>query len=789
MHNNVAYLHLNAIFGDFNFMHMRIFLFALFIALQTIAMAQSGTIRGFVYDRESGEPIIFTNVFLKGTQQGASTDVNGYYSITKITPGDYTVLVTALGYDTASEKISIKNGQVLNVKLFIATQAQVLGTVEVSADKVESQNEVKMSVQKITPKEIAKLPSVGGEADIAQYMQVLPGVVFTGDQGGQLYIRGGSPVQNKVLLDGMIVYNPFHSIGLFSVFDTDIIRNADVYTGGYSAEYGGRISSVMDITTIDGNYNETHGNLSLTTFGGKLNLEGPLMRPKTLGGSSISGIASLKHSYLDQSSKLLYTYIDEDGLPFNYTDAYGKITFSGENGSKANVFGLAFTDNVQYQSISDLNWRNLGAGANFLLIPTGNPVLIDGNIAYSNYSIFLDVPDRNQSQSKIAGFNGSLNFTYFMGDDDLKYGIEVVGFSTDYTFYNSANRLIQQQESTTELAVYAKYKKKIGNLVLDPSVRLHYYASLRTPSFEPRIGAKWNLTDNIRLKGAAGVYSQNLIAANSDRDVVNLFNGYLSGPDNLQKTFTDENGNTRDVKHALQKANHFIIGSEFDVSKRIKVNVEGYYKFFSQLTNINRNKIFADNKENADRADVFKKDFIIETGRAYGVDFVLKYDVKNLNLYAVYSLGKVTRWDGIQTYAPVFDRRHNVNFVGSYEFGENRAWEADVRWNMGSGFPFTQTVGFYEQYNFDGENSDLLQSNGDVGVIYDKLNGGRLPYYHRLDLTLKRTFALSVNSQLVANIGVTNAYNRENIFYFDRINFERVNQLPFMPSAGIALSF
>jgi hypothetical protein len=102
MHNNVAYLHLNAIFGDFNFRHMRILLFALFIALQTVAMAQSGTIRGFVYDRESGEPIIFTNVFLKGTQQGASTDVNGYYSITKITPGDYTVLVTALGYDTAS---------------------------------------------------------------------------------------------------------------------------------------------------------------------------------------------------------------------------------------------------------------------------------------------------------------------------------------------------------------------------------------------------------------------------------------------------------------------------------------------------------------------------------------------------------------------------------------------------------------------------------------------------------------------------------------------------------------
>lgn len=768
---------------------MRLFLFVLFLSVQSLALAQSGTIRGFVYDRESGEPIIFTNVFLKGTQIGASTDVNGYYSISKVEPGDYTVMVTSLGYDTASEKISLRNGQILNVKLFIATQAKMLGTVEINADKAEAQTEVKMSVQKITPKEIDKLPSIGGEADIAQYMQVLPGVVFTGDQGGQLYIRGGSPVQNKVLLDGMIVYNPFHSIGLFSVFDTDIIRNADVYTGGYSAEYGGRISSIMDITTIDGNYNTVHGNISVTSFGAKLNIEGPLSKPKELGGSSISYIASLKHSYLNESSKFLYTYVDDEGLPFQYTDAYGKITFSGENGSKANVFGLAFNDKVTYQAISDLSWNNYGAGANFILIPSGSPVLIDGNIAYSTYTINLAVPDRNTSSSNIAGFNGGLNFTYFLGDDDLKYGIELVGFSTDYTFYNSTNRLIQQQQSTTELAMYVKYKKNLGKLVIDPSLRLHYYASLSTPSVEPRIGLKYNLTDDVRLKAAAGVYSQNLIAANSDRDVVNLFNGFLSGPDNLQKEFTDEDGNTRDVKHSLQKANHFIVGAEIDVTRKIKVNVEGYYKFFSQVTNINRNKIFEDNTENSDRPDILKKDFVIETGQAYGVDFVINYDIKNLNVYAVYSLGKVTRWDGVQTYAPVFDRRHNINFVGSYEFGKSRLWEANVRWNMGSGFPFTQTLGFYEQYNFDGSNSDLLQSNGNIGVIYDDLNGGRLPYYHRLDLTVKRTFPISINSQLVVNAGVTNAYNRENIFYFDRINFERVNQLPFMPSAGIALSF
>lgn len=759
-----------------------------FLGLQTAIWAQTGTIRGFVYDKKTGEPIIFTNVFLKGTQIGSSTDVNGYYSITKIPPGEYNLTVSALGYQELSKPVKVKSGQILNEKLFIEQTAQLIDEVVVSADREEARKEVQTSVEKITPKQIEKLPSIGGEADIAQYMQVLPGVIFTGDQGGQLYIRGGSPVQNKVMMDGMIVYNPFHSIGLFSVFDTDIIRNADVYTGGYSANYGGRISSIMDITTIDGNHNEFHGNASVSSFGAKLNVQGPLKKPTKVGGSGISYIASAKHSYLNESSKVLYEYIDEEGLPFQYTDLYGKVTFNGENGSKANVFGLYFDDRVTYQAISALNWQNVGAGANFILIPSGSPVLIEGNFAYSAYGITLEEANLQDRTSTITGFNGGLNFTYFLGDDNVKYGLEVIGFSTDYFFINEASRVIQQQQSTTELAGYVRYKKVLGKLVLDPSFRIHYYASLSTPSFEPRLGAKYNVTDKLRLKGAAGVYSQNLIAANSDRDVVNLFNGFLSGPDNLQKELVREDGSVKELNHALQKANHFIIGAEIDITRKINLNVEGYYKMFTQITNINRNKIFPEDEP--DQPDVLKKDFIVETGDAIGCDFVLKYDLNDINLYAVYSLSRVTRWDGIQEYFPVFDRRHNVNFVGSYEFGKTRLWEFNARWNMGSGFPFTQTLGFYEQYDFsDGTNTDLLEGNGDIGIIYDDLNGGRLPYYHRLDLTLKREFVLSTNSILEANIGVTNAYNRQNIFYFDRVNYVRVDQLPFMPSAGMSLSF
>ena len=128
-----------------------------------------------------------------------------------------------------------------------------LDEIKVSAEREEMKTEVKVATIKISKKDLEMIPTIGGEPDLAPYMQVIPGVVFTGDQGGQLYIRGGSPIQNKVLLDGMIIYSPFHSIGLFSVFDSDIIRNTDVFTGGFNAEYGGRISSIMDIKTIDGN--------------------------------------------------------------------------------------------------------------------------------------------------------------------------------------------------------------------------------------------------------------------------------------------------------------------------------------------------------------------------------------------------------------------------------------------------------------------------------------------------------------------------------------------------------
>ena len=392
------------------------------------------------------------------------------------------------------------------------------------------------------------------------------------------------------------------------------MRNADIYTGGFNAQYGGRISSIMDITTRDGNKSRFSKKVSVSTFGAKALLEGPIKKPAKLGGGSSSYVLSVKNSYLDRTSESVYSYIDQE-LPFAYTDLYGKVSFNADGGSKLNIFGYNFTDRAQFQNVSDINWNSYGIGSNFVLIPSSSRVLIEGVFSYSEYNISLDDtrggsdrPDNNR-ESSINGFNVGMDFTNFYGKNQSKYGFEILGFRTDFSFTNSVNRKIEQFENTTEIASYFSYRWNVGKFVIEPSFRLHLYASLSEFSPEPRLGMKYNVTDAFRLKLAGGLYSQNLISANSDRDVVNLFSGFLSGPSDLQVEFTNEDDNVRDVSHNLQKAIHGIFGFEWDLTKRLNLNVEGYYKRFTQLTNINRNKIFPSDYEDA--PDVLKLDFIL----------------------------------------------------------------------------------------------------------------------------------------------------------------------------------
>lgn len=778
------------------------YIFSILIAFGTFnfVFGQNASIKGTVKD-QNGEPIIGATVYIIEHKMGTYTNDQGIYSFSKLPEGSVQIRFTYLGYDTVHQTIELKAGKTIVLNVNMKESAMDMETIEIVDEKVNQlePNKVSLGLVKISSKEINMVPTLG-TPDLAQYLQVVPGVVFTGDQGGQLYIRGGTPIQNMTYLDGAIIYQPFHSIGLFSVFDTDILRNVNVYSAGFSAEYGGRVSSVMDIETRNGNFNKISGKFHTNPFTSGGILEGPIF--KLNGQPAASFLISSRALHIDKTSLKLYRYINDTiGLPFNFFDIYGKTTF-GSGANSLNLFGFYQTDNVNYGFPSNYRWKSFGGGTQFRFLPANSLMNISGNLAFSDYKTTLQAVTENFDRfSQISGFNGSLNFGYiFNSVDEFNYGIQFLGFRTDFVFTNSLGLITSQQNNNTEAVGYFKYKKVIrkkielpngevsyvSRWVFEPSIRLHYYNDHSYISPEPRLRTKLNL-GKLGINLATGLYSQNLVAATSDKDIVVLFQGFLSAP---------EAAANQRFKHNLQTGFHHLLGFEYQIADQFTAILEGWYKGFQQVTNINRDKMFP--------AD---PNFITEKGWAYGADFVLKYQTKKIFAYATYGWAKVQRDDFKMVYFTVFDRRHTANLVLDYKLGEfsqstidgkslksvkfkESKWEFSTRWTLGSGFPFTQTQSMFEKLNFynNGSQTNYTQQNGNLGfLLSENYNGARLPYFHRLDLSIKRRFTFKDKVLLEVNANAINAYNRQNIFYFDRIRYSRVDQLPIVPTAGISV--
>jgi hypothetical protein len=776
----------------FAFLLLNLFITSAFIA-------QDHTVRGFIYAKSNGEPIGFEKVrLLKKSDSsfvaGALSDVNGFFSIPKVSMGSFLLKVDNPAYTEVILPIEIKAAKgILDVKIELEkSTVKEIGDVTVTAESKQKKNEVMMSQIKLDKKALERIPKIGAENDVVMAFSVTPGVVTTGDQGGQLYVRGGTPIQNKILLDGMTIYNPFHSIGFFSIFETELVKNVDIYTGGFDARYGGRISSVMDISYRDGNKKEFGGKISASPFLAKAVLEGPLGKKRENGSSAGSYVLSAKHSLLDYTSRSNYKLVnDPNGLPYNFTDLYGKVTFSSDGGSKFSAFGFRNTDSVTY-SVADLNWKAAGGGMNVLLVPNSSSMMIKGHVNGTSFETTFTETAVEPRYSKIGGFDLGFDFTYFLRNEgEMNYGFNFNGFNTEFVTYNEAKRQISATNFNTELGAYYNYRLVKNRWVIQPSMRAQVYASLGTVSLEPRFGAKYNVTEKLRIKISGGRFSQNFTSASSDKDIVNLFNGLLSAPTNVQTTFVNEFLNSKEVKNGIQYAWHAIFGTEADITKSITINIEGYYKYFSQLSNVNQNKLYDDVAQFANIDDVYKKDFIIEDGVSYGVDFLMKYNKNRLFLWGVYSYGHSTRWDGFTKYYPVFDRRHNVNLVGSYLFGKTKDLELSVRWNLGSGLPFTPSAGGYQSENFSGGvNTDYTTTNPQsVTTILGEFNSSRLPYYHRLDITLTEKFEMKNKDVLEIIASLTNVYNRNNIFYVNRVTSEKIYQFPILPSMGVSYKF
>jgi hypothetical protein len=523
-------------------------------------------------------------------------------------------------------------------------------------------------------------------------------------------------------------------------------------------------------------------------------VEGPIKPLKKENGTAISFLVTGKYGWLDKTSPHLYRYavdsnfysfakndtalssFKELGLPYQYQDLYGKISFMGENGSKVNLFGFSFTDQFKLPNIASQKWETFGGGMYFLLSPLQSPVRIEGNIGYSRYNLSLIEKNIGPRTSSLESYTARLDFMQVTKRTALEYGLELISLNTGFQFENPFNLTISQNDFTTEMAAFLRFKYQFNKFIFQPGFRMHYYASQGQFSPEPRVGLKYLWSDNFRLKMGGGLYSQNLISLANNQDVVQLFSGFLVGPE----TTLYRGDSNIPVKSRLQKANHIVAGFEWEPFKLFSVSVEGYQKTFNQLISLNRNKRKATDP-----------DFLVEEGRAMGLDFAFAYKPSSFDIGLSYSLASVYETSNMVRFPTIFDRRHSLNFLFSYLSGKTKQWKWGAHWYVGSGFPFTQTQGFFENNNLtDLLQTDIIRGNYPLGTLLaDEINGGRLSYYHRLDLSIQYMLKLNKFAYIESTFAVTNVYNRQNVFYLERISNQRVNQLPVIPSINFTVGF
>lgn len=751
--------------------------------------AQQSLIKGVVTEKRTGEPIELAEVKISGTQFGATTDEKGVYFILGIDPGTYVLEVVRLGYESEVREIVLGENEILSQHFTLHKTSYSLEEVAVSAARTKGRTQINISEIELTPKEMNQLPSFGSLPDVVQQLQSLPGVITRGDLGSQLYIRGGSPVQNRVLMDGAVLYNPFHSSGLYSVFELDAIRRSMVYTGGFGAEYGASLSSIIDVTTRNGNITDYSGKADVSTLGSNFLLEGPVFRPKPEGKSNASFLTYYKNSYMEQAGNSLYSYTNEK-MPFRFQDFYGKFTLFSKNAFQANLYGFYFTDHAGEEATPyEYNWRNAGFGANFFLSPVSSSTVIHGFFAVSGFQSELQEKAFVPRESNVNSVNLGLHIKNYFSDHTLKYGLEILTLKTDYLYFSTDYNQTEQGNNSSEVTGFVSFFGDYNRFLIQPGLRTILYSALNKISLEPRLSMKYLASEWFRIKLAGGLYSQNLINAASDRDIVNFFTGYLSAPVDVATS-----GPESQSEYVLQRAWHLVGGLEFEVWEKLFVNVETFYKDYPELVNYNRDKLL-NAYEYPEYPEILTHDFILETGTSWGVETSFDYHHTVFQVSLNYTLSKAERtyWDpsgNPVTYAPHYDRRHNLNLIGVWYPDQKKRWEISTRWSLGSGFPFTRTKGFYEGNTFDEwQIENYLEQNGTLDLLYGNYNEGRLPTYHRLDIGILRKLVLGGKTSLELELNIINVYNRENVYYIDRSTNEVVYQLPVLPALRVGFRF
>ncbi len=750
----------------------RLLLFTFFLLAHGTVAAQTAVLRGFVTSASDGQPLPGVNILLDsqdGEQNGTATNSDGFYAFSRLQPGIYYIRASFIGFETYVDTLHLEAGITpLNFALrddpseldevLVETERETTGAAGITA-----------GLQTVRPRDIEIVPMPDLSADIANYLTALPGVVSQGDRGGQLFIRGGEPTQNQVLLDGIPIYQPFHFVGFFSAFPSEIINTADVYAGGFGGRFGGSLSSVIDIATRTGNKNRFSGAASVAPFVAAARLEGPIVP------GHVSVLGSVRESLIEQGA----SRIIDAPLPFSFADRFGKIHANLGTGTQLSVTGLQTKDrgrlgidplNPAEDSIreDEVRMENLALGARLIFLPPNINMFAEILVSRSQVESSIGPIGQALRSSKTRRTGVDAHVTHYVGDLDVNWGLSVHTSELDTDLQGFFQNIEERTEYITEASLYIEptYEMKNG-LRVQPALRLQSFPSKGRSYLEPRLRVVWNLGVH-RFSTAAGIYHQEIVGLNDRRDVGDVFTAWTSSPRGI-----------------VPEAHHIILGWRSSPLTWLDVSLEGFYKKLDDLVvpEWTAYPRFTTRLHPA-WGNVRGVDARLEVA-AGPVYSAVSYGVSEVNYFARVPALEFAFGESETKYSPPHDRTHQLSFIGGLSVGD---FELNVRWQFGSGLPFNESMGF-DQFILLDSLVNVTTEPGMERVLYSRPYTGRLPTYHRLDVTLEYNVDVSPQVRLTAQAGAINAYDRHNFFYLDLFTLRRVNQLPLIPSFGLKLQY
>lgn len=731
-----------------------------FCALVPHVSAQEVTLRGFITDASNGQALIGANVALlqeDALVRGGGTNEQGVFNISQIVPGAYVLAVTYIGYTTHRDTLQLGGESLMLINVALEPSAESIDEVVVTTEREAGAGTLEAGLQRIRPDDIQRIPTPAPSGDLVGYLQALPGVVSMGDRGGQLFVRGGTPSQNLILMDGALIYKPFHIVGFFSAFPEDLIANVDFYAGGFDARYSGRISSVIDVTMRGGNNRRVQGSVSLSPFLTGVRVEGPMKK----GQSSFLG--AFRTSLIEQTAPDL---INQE-LPLTFQDWFFKVQNVGNSSRcSGSVMHTYDRGRIDTQSQDIFRWQNTVLAGQCAGFTPNSKVYSNINMGFTYVSNAIGSSDQPERSADAWRFNTDAHFTLYGDEREVSWGFFTRTDNLTYTLAEQFQGLSNNEDFLIEVGGYLGSTWLIQDkLDIKPSLSFTIPFDHKA-GLEPRLRLAWRPWGTVaqELNAAVGLYQQTFIGISDERDAGSVFTAWLAAP----------------LDGAQARAIHAILGWHQQLGP-FNLSAEGYYK---RLTNIPVPIWSAVARFTTRLTDA--------SSNIYGIDTRLELQRRQFYAYLGYGYSWIeytSRQDHfalpgespLQTYHPPHDRRHQFNAVASWTPGQ---FEANIRWQFGAGLPYTQPLGFDSIMNVFTFLQYPTTSFGQPRVLFDKPYQGRLPTYHRLDVSVAYTFQTK-RLDLMLQAGGINLYDRDNLFYYDVFELRRIDQLPLTPYVSI----